>query len=104
MSLLRMRAQTTEERQDFNQGHIAQLASSLVVGNNHDLKEAGVTKESVANRTREMEETYLWKDSLTNYLAQITIHQSHLLSSGPPFPLLPKGVTVNITEVLTKLP
>ena len=57
MSLLRMRAQTTEERQDVNQGHIAQLASSLVVGNNHDLKEAGVTIESVANRTREMEET-----------------------------------------------
>lgn len=49
MPLLRMRAQTTEERQDFNQGHIAQLASSLVVGNNHDLKEAGITKPSVAN-------------------------------------------------------
>lgn len=66
MSLLSMRALTTEERQDFNQSQIAQLVPSPIAGNSHDLKESGVTKESVANRTQETEETYLWKDSFTN--------------------------------------
>ena len=61
-----MRSLSTEERQDFNQSHIAQLVPSPIVGKSHDLKEAGVTKESVANRTQETEETYLWKDYFTN--------------------------------------
>lgn len=81
-----MRAQTTEERQDFNQGHIAQLASSHVVGNNHDLKEAGITKQSVANWTQEMEETYLGR-----ILWRITLPES-LYISHICFPLSPHSL------------